>query len=58
MEQAAMTTKETEALAKKLHLPLFRIASKDGIMVTELFEYIAVKYFTKNLHKQEGHNPI
>ena len=53
-----MTTKETEALAKKLHLPLFRIASKDGIMVTELFEYIAVKYFTKNLHKQEGHNPI
>jgi hypothetical protein len=27
-------------------------------MVTELFEYLAVKYFSKNLHKQEGHAPI
>lgn len=51
IDQAAMTTKETEALAKKLSLPLFRICSKDGIMITELFEYLAVKFFSKNLHK-------
>lgn len=58
IDQAAMTTKETEALAKKLQLPLFRICSKDGIMITELFEYLAVRYFSKNLHKQESHAPI
>ena len=46
-----MSPKESEALAKKLQLPLFRICSKDNIMVTELFEYLAVKYFSKNLHK-------
>lgn len=27
-------------------------------MITELFEYLAVKFFSKNLHKQEGHTPI
>jgi len=53
-----MTLKETEALAKKVKLPLFRVCSKDGVMVTELFEYLAVKFFSKNLHKQESHNPI
>jgi hypothetical protein len=53
-----MSPKESEALAKKFQLPLFKICSKDNVMVTELFEYLAVKYFSKNLHKQEGHAPI
>ena len=53
-----MTLKETESLAKKLQLPLFRICSKDNVMVTEAFEYLAVKYFSKNLHKQESHATI
>lgn len=51
IENAVMTTKEAEELAKLLSLPLFRICSKDNIMVTELFEYLAVKFFSKNLHK-------
>lgn len=58
IDNAVMSPKESESLAKKLSLPLFRICSKDNIMVTELFEYLAVKYFSKNLHKQESHNPI
>ena len=53
-----MTTKEAESLAKKLKLPLFRTCTKDNVMVSELFEYLAVKYFTKNMHKSEAHNPI
>jgi len=53
-----MTEKEANALGKKLKLPLMRICSKDNIMITELFEYLAIKFFTKNLHKQEGHAPI
>lgn len=53
-----MTTKESEALAKKCSLPLFRICSKDNVMVVELFEYLAVKFFSKDMHKQESHNPI
>lgn len=58
VEAAAMAVKETEQVANKLKLPLFRTCAKDNLMVTELFEYLAVKYFGKNLHKQEGHNPI
>jgi Ras-related protein Rab-23 len=58
IDNAVMSTKEAEDLAKHLSLPLFRICSKDNIMVTELFEYLAVKYFSTNQHKQEGHNPI
>jgi Ras-related protein Rab-23 len=58
LDTAVMSPKESEALAKKLQLPLFKICSKDNVMVTELFEYLAVKYFSKNLHKQEGHAPI
>ncbi len=53
-----MTDKESEALAKKLQLPMFKICSKDNIMVTELFEFLAHKFFSKNLHKQESHAPI
>lgn len=53
-----MTQKEAENLAKKLKIPLFRTCTKDNLNVTELFEYLAVKYFSKNLHKSEMHNPI
>eukprot|EP00347_Sterkiella_histriomuscorum_P003099 403365591 len=58
IDNAVITQKETEQLAKKLQLPIFRICSKDNVMVTEVFEYLAVKYFSKNMHKQEGHHPI
>ncbi len=58
VDNAVMTTKEGELLAKKCGIPLFRICSKDNIMVTELFEYLAVKFFSKDMHKMEGHNPI
>lgn len=58
VENAVMTDKEAEALAKKYQLPIFKICSKDNIMVTELFEFLAHKFFSKNLHKQESHAPI
>jgi hypothetical protein len=48
IDSAAMTAKEAENLAKKYKLPLFRTCSKDNVMVTELFEYLAVKFFSKN----------
>lgn len=51
IDNALMTERETENLAKKLHLPLMKICSKDGVMITELFEHLAIKFFSKNLHK-------
>ena len=50
-ENAVVTSKEMEQMAKKLQLPIFKICSKDNMMITELFEYLAVKFFSKNLHK-------
>ena len=58
IDQAVMTNKEAENLAKKLRLPLFRTCSKDNVMVSELFEYLAVKYFSRDMHKSAQHNPI
>ena len=52
IDNAVMTDKESQALAKKLQLPMFKICSKDNVMVTELFEFLAFKFFSKNLHKQ------
>ena len=45
-------------LAKSLKMPIFRVCSKDGRMINELFEFLAIKYFSKDMHKQEGHSPI
>ena len=58
IEYAAMTEQESELLAKSLQIPLFRVCSKDGLMINELFEFLAIRYFSKNLHKLEGHAPI
>ena len=58
IDTAAMTIKESEGLAKKLQLPMFKVCSKDNVMVTEVFEFLAVKFFSKNLHKQESHAPV
>jgi Ras-related protein Rab-23 len=49
IDNAAMTAKEAEALAKKYKLPLFRTCARDNVMITELFEYLAVKYFSKSM---------
>lgn len=37
---------------------MFKVCSKDNVMVTEVFEFLAVKFFSKNLHKQESHAPV
>ncbi|CDW80302.1 small rab-related gtpase [Stylonychia lemnae] len=58
IDNAVMTEKEVNQLAKKLQMPLMRICSKDNIMITELFEFLAIKFFSKDMHKQEGHAPI
>ena len=50
-ENAAMTENEVEITAKNLKLPIIRVCSKDGTMVNELFEFLAMRYFSKNLHK-------
>lgn len=50
-ENAAMTNLETETLAKSLQLPIFRVCSKDGRMINELFEFLAIRFFSKNMHK-------
>ncbi|EAN78254.1 small GTPase, putative [Trypanosoma equiperdum] len=39
--QAAVVAEEVEKLAVKLQLPLFRVSTKDGFNVTQLFEYVA-----------------
>ena len=51
VDRAAMTENEVEITAKNLKLPIIRVCSKDGTMVNELFEFLATRYFTKNLHK-------
>ncbi len=51
VDRAAMTEHEVEITSKNLKLPIIRVCSKDGTMVNELFEFLATRYFTKNLHK-------
>ncbi|TNV75597.1 hypothetical protein FGO68_gene9466 [Halteria grandinella] len=47
-DNAAMTENEVAALGKHLQVPVFKACSKDGTMVNEIFEFIAVRYFTKS----------
>ena len=56
-DNAAMSAHEAELLAKETQLPLFKVCSKDGLMVNELFEFLAVRYFSKDLQKEEGRAP-
>ena len=49
-----MTHNETDQLAKDLKLPIFRVCSKDGRMINELFEFLAVRFFSKAPAKQES----
>ena len=58
IDYAAVTEQETEILAKSLQMPIFRVCSKDGRMINELFEYLAIKYFSKDSHKKDEHAPI
>ena len=53
IEYSAVTDPEIEELAKSLHMPILRVCSKDGRMINELFEFLALKYFSKDVHKQE-----
>ncbi len=46
--QAAMTENEVEQLAKELKLPIFKTCSKDGLMINELFEFLACRRFKKD----------
>ena len=40
-----MNENEVEELAKEFGMPLFRVCSKDNIMVKEVFEHLASSYF-------------
>lgn len=49
-----MTSNEVESLAKVLQMPVFRVCSKDGRMINELFEFLSVMYFSKNFGRGDS----
>jgi len=58
LSNAQVTVAEGDALAKKLGRPIYRTSTKDNVMVNEIFEHLATKFFKKNMHKVGAHNPI
>ena len=47
-EEQKISDEEAEKLAKELKIKLFKVSSKEGIMVEECFEYLAIKSYNKN----------
>ena len=53
-----ITDEEAEKLSKELGIKLFKVSSKDGIMVEECFEYLAEKNYQKNGNDSSGAEKI
>ena len=49
-----ISDEEAEKLAKELGVKLFKVSSKEGIMVEECFEYLAEKNYQKNGNYSSG----
>ena len=49
-----ISDEEAEKLAKELGIKLFKVSSKEGIMVEECFEYLAEKNYQKNWNYSSG----
>jgi Ras-related protein Rab-23 len=49
-----ISDEEAEKLAKELGIKLFKVSSKEGIMVEECFEYLAEKNYQKNGNYSSG----
>lgn len=48
-----MDEEEVEKLASNFKVPLFRVCSKDNIMVKEVFLHLAETYFGKEKHLED-----
>ena len=46
--ESLITDKEAESLSKELKIPLMKVSSKDGTMVNEVFEKLAIQHFKTN----------
>ena len=53
-EEQKISDEEAEKLAKELGIKLFKVSSKEGIMVEECFEYLAEKNYQKNGNYSSG----
>jgi Ras-related protein Rab-23 len=47
IEDSVVTEKEAVALATELKLNLFKASVKDNLMISEIFEYLAIEFFNK-----------
>ena len=53
VDQAEVNENEVEELASSFGVPLFRVCSKDNIMVKEVFQHLAETYFGKQKHLED-----
>jgi len=53
-QEQKISDEEAEKLAKELGIKLFKVSSKEGIMVEECFEYLAEKNYQKNGNYSSG----
>ncbi|EPY42810.1 Rab family, other [Angomonas deanei] len=52
--EASTTSEEAEKLAQDLHMPLFRVSSKDDFNITQLFEFTAQQCVGSSEQKEEA----
>ena len=53
-----VSDEDSEKLSKELRIKLFKVSSKEGIMVEECFEYLAEKNYQKNGNVSSGAEKI
>jgi small GTP-binding protein len=53
-EERKISDEEAEQLSKELGIKLFKVSSKEGIMVEECFEFLAEKNYQKNGNYSSG----
>ena len=56
--EQTVSDEEAQKLSKELKIKLFKVSSKDGIMVEECFEYLAEKNYEKNGNQSSGAEKI
>ena len=57
-KERKVSDEEAEKLSKELNIKLFKVSSKQGIMVDECFEYLAEKNYQKNGNISSGAEKI
>ena len=56
--EQTVSDEDAEKLSKELRIKLFKVSSKEGIMVEECFEYLAEKNYQKNGNVSSGAEKI